>query len=83
MTARFRCRQKESLAPVDQAQARAQLESAFDAFFSEGEMFGQMRSKSSIIDMYFFETLSVVLGIAPSPAAEALAHELREGSAAR
>jgi len=29
------------------------------------------------------QTLSVVLGIAPSPAAEALAHELREGSAAR
>ena len=29
------------------------------------------------------QTLSVVLGIAPSPAAEALAQELREGSAAR
>jgi DNA-binding SARP family transcriptional activator len=29
------------------------------------------------------QTLSVVLGIAPSPAAEALARELREGSAAR
>ena len=29
------------------------------------------------------QTLSVVLGIAPSPAAEALAKELREGSAAR
>jgi hypothetical protein len=27
--------------------------------------------------------LSVVLGIAPSPAAEALAQELRKGSAAR
>lgn len=29
------------------------------------------------------QTLSVVLGITPSPAAEALAQELREGSAAR
>ena len=29
------------------------------------------------------QTLSVVLGIAPSPTAEALAQELREGSAAR
>lgn len=29
------------------------------------------------------QTLSVILGIAPSPAAEALVQELREGSAAR
>jgi len=44
-----------SLVPVDQIQARASLESAFDAFRNSGDIMGQMRSISSIIDTYFFE----------------------------
>ena len=44
-----------SLVPVDQTQARAQLEGAFDTFRKSGDIVGQMRSISSIIDTYFFE----------------------------
>ncbi len=44
-----------SLVPVDQIQARAQLEDAFRAFRKSGDTLGQMRSISSIIDTYFFE----------------------------
>ena len=44
-----------SLVPVDQIQARAQLEDAFDSFRKSGDTLGQMRSISSIIDTYFFE----------------------------
>ena len=44
-----------SLVQVDQIQARAQLEDAFDAFRKSGDTLGQMRSISSIIDTYFFE----------------------------
>ena len=44
-----------SLVPVDQIQARAQLEDAFGAFRTSGDTLGQMRSISRIIDTYFFE----------------------------
>ena len=44
-----------SLVPVDQIQARPQLENAFKAFRTSGDILGQMRSISKIIDTYFFE----------------------------
>ena len=44
-----------SLVPVDQIQARTQLEDAFRAFRESEDTLGQMRSISSIIDTYFFE----------------------------
>jgi LuxR family maltose regulon positive regulatory protein len=44
-----------SLVPVDQVQARDQLEAAFGVFRKSGEPLGQMRSVASIIDTYFFE----------------------------
>ena len=44
-----------SLVPVDQRQARAQLEYVFDAFQQSADTLGQMRSISSIIDTFFFE----------------------------